>query len=174
MRRRRMGYWSNCFSITQLVGQIDWLYFVRHGDYYSLKIFRLWLVKTTCIIHHNQLLLNKFGKNFVILNQWCQNFCHVESMMSKVQPSAGYWTVDRENLRTRLLFLMSKKTAKWRISNEEIFRMNNKAIIEFGFRRIWRILLDLQNSSNPTHSHSITDNYWLEAKYGYFMDSQFF
>ena len=32
--------------------------------------------------------------------------------------------------------------AKWRNSfkNWEIFRINNKAIIEFGFRRIWRIL----------------------------------
>ena len=49
--------------------------------------------------------------------------------------------------------------------------MNNKAIIEFSFRRIWRILqisegvihrgrmdntlLDLQNSSYPTQLHSI-------------------
>ena len=54
--------------------------------------------------------------------------------------------------------------------------MNNKAIIEFGFRRIWRILqisegvihlglrpsgsvdntlIDLQNSSYPTQPHSI-------------------
>ena len=43
--------------------------------YYSFKIFpHFWLVKTTCIIHHNQLLLTKFGKNFVILNQWLQNY----------------------------------------------------------------------------------------------------
>ena len=42
--------------------------------YYSFKIFPcFWLVKTTHIIHHNQLLLTKFGKNFVILNQWPQN-----------------------------------------------------------------------------------------------------
>ena len=42
--------------------------------YYIFKIFPcFWLVKTTHIIHHNQLLLTKFGKNFVILNQWPQN-----------------------------------------------------------------------------------------------------
>ena len=42
--------------------------------YYSFKIFpHFWLVKTTCIIHQNQLLLTKFGKNFVILNRWRQN-----------------------------------------------------------------------------------------------------
>ena len=53
--------------------------------------------------------------------------------------------------------------------------MNNKAIIEFGFRRIWRILqieegafhrgrqhpLDLQKSSNPTQPHSTIANYTL-------------
>ena len=35
-----------------------------------------------------------------------------------------------------------KQRAKWRnfFKNGEIFWMNNKAIIEFGFRRIWRIL----------------------------------
>ena len=56
--------------------------------------------------------------------------------------------------------------------------MNNKAIIEFGFRRIWRILqisedvtpprpsasvdstlLDLQNSLYPTRPHSIISKY---------------
>ena len=59
----------------------------------------------TRIIHHNQLLLTKFGKNL----------CHIESLTSKVkpaenywtidvkmtstvQPAADYWTVDRENL----------------------------------------------------------------------------
>ena len=46
---------------------------------------------------------------------------------------------------------------------EEIFWMNNKAIIEFGFRRIWRILQisegDLQNSSYPTQPHSIIAKY---------------
>ena len=41
------------------------------------------LVKTTHIIHHNQLLLTKFGKNFFILNQWLQKFCHIEPMISK-------------------------------------------------------------------------------------------
>ena len=46
--------------------------------YYSFKIFpRFWLVKTTRIIHHNQLLFTKFGKNLR----------HIESITSKVEPS---------------------------------------------------------------------------------------
>ena len=44
------------------------------SHYYSFKIFPLfWLVKTTRIIHHNQLVLTKLGKNFVVLDQWRQN-----------------------------------------------------------------------------------------------------
>ena len=65
-------------------------------------------------------------------------------MTSKVQPAADYWTVDRENLGTRLchFWWTEKQRAEWRNSfkNRAIFWMNNKAIIEFGFRRIWRIL----------------------------------
>ena len=90
-----------------------------------------------------------------------ENLRHIESMTSKVQraenywtddvkmtskgqPAADYWTVDGENLGTRLCYIWwaEKQRTKWRNSfkNEEIFWMSNKAIIEFGFRRIWRIL----------------------------------
>ena len=49
--------------------------------YYSFTIFpHFWLVKTTCIIHHNQLLLTKYWTNDVksaarckLLNWWHQN-----------------------------------------------------------------------------------------------------
>ena len=41
--------------------------------YYSFKIFlRFRLAKSTRIIHHKELLLNKFDKNFLILNRWRQ------------------------------------------------------------------------------------------------------
>ena len=121
--------------------------------YYSFKIFpRFWLVKTTRIIHHNQLLSTKFGKNLrpspysindvKLFNQWRQI---IQPLTSKVEPAADYSTVDRKNLGTRLRFWWAEKQrAKRRNSinfkNGEIFWMNNKVIIEFGFRRIWRIL----------------------------------
>ena len=84
-------------------------------------------------------------------------------MTSKVQPAADSWTVDGENLGTKLYYFwwVEKQRAKWRNSfkNGEIFWMNDKAIIEFGFRRIWRIrqikegantLLDLRSSWYPS------------------------
>ena len=53
--------------------------------YYSFKIFpRFGLVETTRIIHHNQLLFTKFGKDLR----------HIQSMTSKVEPAAYYSTVD--------------------------------------------------------------------------------
>ena len=57
----------------------------HNSNYYSFKIFlRFWLVETTRIIHYNQLLFTKFGKKLR----------HIESMTSKVQPAADYWTND--------------------------------------------------------------------------------
>ena len=71
-------------------------------------------------------------------------------MTSKVQPAADYWiidvkdywTIDRENLGTRLCHSTKREMAarSLQVWAKIIFWMNNKAIIEFGFRRIWRIL----------------------------------
>ena len=117
---------------------------VRYKDYYySFKIFpRFWLVKTTRIIHHNQLLFTKFGKNLRHIesmtskpteNYWTDDV----KMTSKVQPAAD-WTVDRENLRMSIVLFLR---AKWRNSfkNGQIFWMN---------------------SSYPTQPHSIIAKYF--------------
>ena len=44
-----------------------------------------WLVKTARIILYNQLLLTKFEKNFVILNQWRQRCSQLQ---------INYWSDD--------------------------------------------------------------------------------
>ena len=42
-------------------------------DYYSSKIFsRFWLAKSTRIIHHNQLLMTKFGRILCLTRKWRQ------------------------------------------------------------------------------------------------------
>ena len=82
-------------------------------------------------------------------------------MTSKEQPAENYWADDvkydvKSAARCRLLnrwprkpgdkvvlfWRAEKQRAKWRnyFKNGEKFWMNNKAIIAFGFRRIWRIL----------------------------------
>ena len=131
------------------------------GDYYSFKIFpRFWLVKTTRIVYHKQLLLTK---NSVILNQWrqkCSPLQIIESLTSKI--------IEPLTEKTWAQGCVIQQRQKWP-------RMNNKAIIEFGFRRIWRIvqisasvnntLLDLQNSSYPTQPHSIIANYSMSPSW---------
>ena len=88
-------------------------FFTNINYYYSFKIFsRFWLVKTTRIIHHNQLLFTKFGKNLRHIESMTSKVQPAENywtddvkMTSKVQPAADDWTVDRENLGTRLCYI---------------------------------------------------------------------
>ena len=79
--------------------------------YYSFKIFpRFGLVETTHIIHHNQLLFTKFGKNLRHIQSMTSkvepaatDYSTVDvKMTSKVEPAADYSTIDRKNLGTRL------------------------------------------------------------------------
>ena len=131
--------------------------------YYSFKIFpRFWLVKSTRIIHHNQLLFAKFRNSFVILNRWRRK-C---SLLKIIEPSSEKtWgsgcVIFGEQKDKELMFSFKSWKISW---------IKNKAITEFGFRRIWRILkisdgvitlLDLQNSSYPTQPHSIIANYYM-------------
>ena len=141
-------YFQNAIFISAI------LYVKAHNIYYcSLKIFsHFWLVKTTRIIHHNQLLFTKFGKNLRHIESMASKVQPTENywindvkMTSKMQPTADHWTVDRENLGTRLCYIWwaENQRAQWQNSfkKKEIIWMNNTAIIEFGFRRIWRILI---------------------------------
>ena len=129
---------------------------------YSFKIFPLfWLVKTTPIIHHNQLLLTKFGKNFVILNQWRQNDVQSTAWLQVIEPlTEKTWgrgwvaLLVRTKWRNCLGIFYSfhgeilfktfqeqqEDNSTENISYLELFWKNNKTVIEFGFRRIWRIL----------------------------------
>ena len=41
--------------------------------YYSFKIFpRFWLAKSKRLIHHNQLMMTKFGGILTLMRKWCQ------------------------------------------------------------------------------------------------------
>ena len=47
--------------------------FNLNNIYYSFKIFpRFWLAKSTRIIHHNQLLMTKFGRILCLTRKWRQ------------------------------------------------------------------------------------------------------
>ena len=77
----------------------------NNNYYYSLKIFSIsdwlkphalflhfWLAKTSRIIHHNQLLLTKYGRNLQ----------YVKNNIKSAVKLPDCWTFNREDLWTRL------------------------------------------------------------------------
>ena len=59
-------------ALPSLHGIFLWLNFSK-GSYYSFKIFpQFWLAKSTLIIHHNQLLMTKFGRILWLTRKWLQ------------------------------------------------------------------------------------------------------
>ena len=107
--------------------------------YYLFKIFpRFWLVKTTHIIHYNRLLLTKFRKNFVTVDPWCQE-CSllqiIDLMMSKWRQKCSSLQIIEpltEKTWGQGSVIFGDRKNKER-NGEEIFWMNNKAIIERGW-----------------------------------------
>ena len=161
-----------------------------------------WLVKAKRIIHHNQLLLTKFGKNVIILNRWRQNDVKGTAFLEVIEPltvktwGRGWivlvvrtkWRNCRGTFYSSHGKIFSKNIARteednstdnicyeyicWpeqtltklspdkdalsiclnrpRIAcfslflNLELFWRNNKTIIEFAFRWIWRVLPQIE------------------------------
>ena len=80
------------------------------SHYYSFKIFpRFWLVKTTRIINHKQLLLTK---NSVILNQWrqkCSPLQIIEPLTSKWRQKCSPLQII-ESLTSKIIEPLTEKT----------------------------------------------------------------
>ena len=72
----------------------NYYYYYYYYYYYSFKIFlRFWLAKSTRITHHNQLLLNKFGR---ILSYWTDDDDEVELLV--VNSQRNVLLVSRRNI----------------------------------------------------------------------------
>jgi len=157
-----------------------------NGHYYSFKIFpRFWLVKTTHIIHHKQLLLTKKS---VILNQWrqkCGRLQIIKPLTSKWRPKCSSLQII-ESLTSKIIEPLTEKTwAQGCVIQQRLREMAASRVYKFERRKYFewiirqllnlafigyeefcrsqRVLsnthLDLQNSSYPTQPHSIIANY---------------
>ena len=101
--------------------------------YYSFKIFLcFWLVPR--MIHQNQLLWTKFGKNFVLLIWWRQKCSQLQIIELLTEKTWGRGCVIFGEQKNK-----DRNGETPLRSANNLFWMNNKAI-EFGFHRIWRIL----------------------------------
>jgi len=79
---------------------------VNNTYYYSFKIFpRFWLAKSTRLIHHNQLLMTKFGRNLTLTRKWRQkcSFSQVKAPLTEKTWGRG-WVVLVVNLKKWRIF----------------------------------------------------------------------
>ena len=66
-------HFRNICDVQSLHGPLIKAIKLFHLHYYSFKIFPWFgLAKSTCIIHHNQLLMTKFGRILCLPRKWCQ------------------------------------------------------------------------------------------------------
>ena len=122
---------------------------------HSFKIFaRFWLTKTTRIIHHNQLLLTKFGRNLVILNRWRQNDVKSAAWLQVIEPLTD------KNPGTRFSCFGSEKIVvrtKWLNSRRNILLDSRRNIVYKLARTEWRrrtsaicsVFVDLNSPFSP-------------------------
>ena len=93
-----------CKEFTTNGGTLNSTLVSSNYRYYSFKIFfRFWLAKSTRLIHHNQLLMTKFGRILCLTRKW----------RPKCSVFAGQGTVNREDLGTRLS-CFDYELKKWR------------------------------------------------------------
>ena len=86
------------------------------------KIFPcFWLVKTTHIIHHHQLLLTKFGTNFVIMKRWHQNDVKSAAWLQVIEP------VNKKTWGPGWVVLVVG-TIKWRKCRGTFYLFHNKIL----------------------------------------------
>ena len=105
-----------CFFCREF---FQFLHFKNNICYYSFKIFpQFWLAKNTRIIHHNQLLMTKFGRILCLRRKWRQK-CTRYRLIHRY----------REDLTRLGWFSCQKKMADisliWRVRTTARTRRNN-------------------------------------------------
>ena len=75
------GKWSDHRASLDVDEYLTGIIIIIINYYYSLKIFpRFWLAKGTRIIHHNQLLMTKFGNNVQNAARYRLRHCYREDL----------------------------------------------------------------------------------------------
>ena len=118
--------------------------------YYSFKLFpQFWLAKSTRIIHHNQLLMTKFGRILCLTRKWHQK-------CSPLQVKAPL--LRRPGDEVELFWLLKKKWRKFHLFQEQELQLELGKIIAKNMAKTASVdntLLYLLNSSYPTQPHSL-------------------
>ena len=102
---------------------------------YSLKIFpQFWLAKCTRIIHHNQLLMTKFGRILCLTRKWRQKCSPLQVKAPLTEKTWGG------------VELFSLWKLKWRtLHSDTSHGKNRKKTTRRATSAIWRIFAELNN-----------------------------
>ena len=115
-------------------------------NYYSFKIFpRFWLAKRTRTIHHNQLLMTKFGKILCLTRKWRQK-CSPLQVEAPLPRRPGnevelFWLWKK--MADISLLSRVRTTAGTRRNNSWKRGKNSKKTTRRATSAIWRIFGDL-------------------------------
>ena len=118
---------------------------------YSFKIFlRFWLAKRTRIIHHNQLLLTKFGRTLRLINRGRRSAAQLQVNAPLTEKTWG---------RGRVVLVVKRKMAEQLAEHFTRFMTNyclkhSKKTTRRTTSAIWSIFADLNSPSSSKHALS--------------------
>ena len=130
--RKSVYYNITCISLSAIQvskGLILIVDILANTLYYSFKIFpQFWLAKSTHIIHHNQLLMTKFGRILCLTRKWRQK-CSLLQVNAPLTEKTWGW--DWEDWFKGTSYPVSKLLAVHHLRNNEvIFFLREKVTIK--------------------------------------------
>ena len=128
--------------------------------YCSFKIFpQFWLAKSTRIIHHNQLLMTKFGRILCLMRKWRQKCKPLQVNAPLTEKTWGWrWVVFVVTTKMADTSLISRvrTTAGTRRNNGEKHSKNGKKTTRRATSAIWRIFMELDKSKRTLSKINLT------------------
>ena len=114
-------------------------------SYYSFKIFpRFWLVKSTRIIHHNQLLMTKFGRILCLTRKWRQKCSPLQVNAPLTEKTWGRgWVV--LVVKTKMADISLFSRVRTRRNNCYKHGNNSQKTTRRATSAIWRIFAEMNN-----------------------------
>ena len=127
---------------------------------YSFKIFpRFWLAKGTRIIHHNQLLMTKFGRILCLTRKWRQKCSPLQVNAPLTERTWGRdWVVFVVKTKMVDTSLVSRvrTTAGNRRNNGKKRSKNNKKTTRRATAAIWRKFAELDKPKRALSKMNLT------------------
>ena len=128
--------------------------------YYSFKIFpQFWLARSTRIIHHNQLMMTKFGRILCLMRKWRQKYSPLQVNAPLTEKTWGRgWVVFVVKTKMEDTSLVSRvrTTAGTRQNNGQKHSKNSKKTTRRAISAIWKIFAELDKPKRTLSTVNLT------------------